>query len=231
MNLFETISNSRFHQNLKHFFDENEFLLLLIALLSFLLIPSFIVHSGVKSGVIYGLLVLVLLIGIYEISESKILCRIGILLSILTLLFNSLSFSQNDPLVFLLRMGSLIAFFGLLTIHVLIRMGKFEKVTTNVIYAAVNGYILIGLIGGMGFRLINHFYPSSFMFTNGLEAKIDDLTYFSFITLSSLGYGDISPVTPPGQSLSIFISICGQMYTAIIIGIIIGKFTLSKKGN
>lgn len=175
------------------------------------------------------LLALVLIIGIYELADSKKSFFPGILLAILVIGFNSTNFSENKDLVFMLRMGSLIGFFGLLTIHVLVRLIKASKVNTNVIYAAVNGYLLLGLIGGMGFRLINQFYPQSFMFSNGLEPRIDDLTYFSFITLSTLGYGDITPTTPPGQSLAIFISICGQMYTAIVIGIIIGKFILIKK--
>lgn len=217
------------HYKLREFFRKNEFLLLLIALSSFLLLPSFITNPKVKDIVIYILLVLLLMVGVYELADSKRSFIPGILLAFLTISLNSINFSENENLVFLLRMSSLTAFFGLLTIHVLIRMGKAANVNTNVIYAAVNGYILLGLIGGMGFRLINHFYPYSFMFTNGLEPRIDDLTYFSFITLSTLGYGDITPVTQPGQSLAIFISICGQMYTAIVIGIIIGKFILEKR--
>lgn len=229
MGSFKKISFHSIHQNISAFFKENEFLLLLIILLAFLLLPSFVVTPKVKDGSIYTLLIFVLIIGVYELADSKRSFFPGILLAILTIGFNSLHFSENTEIVFLLRMGSLTAFFGLLTIHVLIRIGKATKVNTNVIYAAVNGYLLIGLIGGMGFRLINHFYPQSFMFSNGLEPRIDDLTYFSFITLSTLGYGDITPVTPPGKSLAIFISICGQMYTAIVIGIIIGKYILGNQ--
>lgn len=218
------------HKSIRHFFQKNEFLLLLIALLAFLLLPSFFAHSQMKDIMIYGLLMSVLVIGVYELSDSGAGFRAGILFAFLAIVFNSLDFSIDNTFVFLVRMGSLIAFFGLLTIHVFIRIGKSAKITTNLIYAAVNGYLLIGLIGGMGFRLIHHFYPHSFVFISGLDAKIDDLTYFSFMTLSTVGYGDITPVTPPGQSLAVFISICGQMYTAIVIGIIIGKFILEKRG-
>lgn len=217
------------YKKLQRFLEKNEFLFLLIFLLAFLLLPSFFTDPNVKNVVIYGLLIAVIAIGIYELSESKHSFWAGVILGFIALISNSIYISENYTFIFLIRMGSLVGFFGLLTIHLLIRIAKTRMINTNLIYGAVNGYILIGLIGGMGFRLINHFYPHSFVFESGLEAKIDDLTYFSFITLSSLGYGDITPVTPPGQSLSVFISICGQMYTAIVIGIIIGKFILIKK--
>ena len=216
------------YKKINRFLAKNEFLFLLIFLSALLLLPSFFINPKIKSGVIYGLLITVIVIGIYELSESNHSFWAGVVLGLIALISNSVYVSENNTLIFLLRMGSLVCFFGLLTIHLLIRISKTPTINTNLIYGAINGYILIGLIGGMGFRLINHFYPHSFIFGSGLEPKIDDLTYFSFITLSSLGYGDITPVTPPGKSLSIFISICGQMYTAIVIGIIIGKFILRK---
>ena len=111
-----------FHYHLKRFFRENEFLLLLVSLSAFLLLPSFITDATTKDASIYILLVLVLLVGVYELADSKRSFFPGILFAILTIGFNSVHFSENDDLVFLLRMGSLIAFFGLLTIHVLIRM-------------------------------------------------------------------------------------------------------------
>ncbi|MFK7775272.1 MAG: ion channel [Saprospiraceae bacterium] len=217
------------HKKLHHFLEKNEYLFLLIFLSAFLLLPSFFIDPILKNGVIYGLLIAVIIIGIYELSESNHSFWMGLIFGLIALVSNSFSVSENITLIFLIRMGSLVCFFSLLTIHLLIRISKTKTINTNLIYGAINGYILIGLIGGMGFRLINHFYPHSFIFGSGLEPKIDDLTYFSFITLSSLGYGDITPVSSPGQSLSIFISICGQMYTAIVIGIIIGKFILIKK--
>ena len=222
---------ARLHEKLKHFFRENEFLLLLIVLLAFLLVPAFIINRPIKDITIYSLLIMVLIIGVYELADSKRSFLPGVLLAILTMGLLSINFSSNEDLVFVLRMGCLTSFFGLLTIHVMIRLIKAKTINTNIIYAAVNGYVLIGLIGGMCFRFINHFYPHSFMFANGLKPRIDDLTYFSFITLSTLGYGDITPTSAPGKSLAIFISIIGQMYTAIVIGIIIGKYILNKTGG
>ena len=48
--------------------------------------------------------------------------------------------------------------------------------------------------------------------------------YFSFVTISTLGYGDISPLTPQGQAVAIFVAISGQLYLAILMAMLVGKF-------
>ena len=139
-------------------------------------------------------------------------------------ILNTWSFSNKENLVFLLRMCSLLAFFMMLTVVVMYRMAIARRITLNIVYCAVNGYILLGLIGGLLFRMVHHFYPASFFFSNGLEPKIDDFTYFSFVTLSTLGYGDITPISAPGKALAIFLSISGPLYLAVVVGVIVGKF-------
>ena len=52
--------------------------------------------------------------------------------------------------------------------------------------------------------------------------------YFTFITLSTLGYGDLVPAIPQSQALSIFIAISGQFYMDIVVAVIVGKF-INKK--
>ena len=208
----------------KIWLDKNEFLALLLALLAFLFIPSFILEEQVKDITIYSLLVLVLIVGVFELADNKKRFIAGILLALSAFVLNSWNFSANEPLVFLLRMTSILAFFTLLTIFIMYRMTIARKINLNIVYCAVNGYILLGLIGGLLFRMVHHFYKNSFLFQAGLEPKIDDFTYFSFVTLSTLGYGDITPISAPGKALAIFLSISGPLYLAIVVGVIVGKF-------
>jgi len=49
--------------------------------------------------------------------------------------------------------------------------------------------------------------------------------YFTLITLTTTGYGDITPTAPISKSLSLLIAICGQFYVAVIVAIIVGKFS------
>lgn len=71
--------------------------------------------------------------------------------------------------------------------------------------------------------LIN-FRPNAY---NGLDAattQFQDIFYFTFVTLTTLGYGEITPQIPIAKSLAILISTSGQLYIAIIIAMLVGKF-------
>ncbi len=222
----DTRKNNEFSlsKKVKFWFQENEFLALLLALLAFLFIPSFITDEHTKDITIYSLLVIVLAVGVFELADNKNRFIIGTILAVSAFLLNSWNFSSNDDLVFLLRMTSILAFFTLLTFFIMYRMTIARRINLNIVYCAVNGYILLGLIGGLLFRMVHHFYKNSFLFQAGLEPKIDDFTYLSFVTLSTLGYGDITPVSAPGKALAIFLSISGPLYLAIVVGVIVGKF-------
>ena len=208
----------------KTWFQENEFLALLLALLAFLFIPSFVIDEKIKDITIYSLLVIVLAVGVFELADNRKRFIIGTILALSAFILNTLSFSGNENLIFLLRMTSILAFFAFLTSIVLFRMVIARKINLNIVYSAVNGYILLGLIGGLLFRLIHHFYKNSFLFHTGLEPKIDDFTYYSFVTMTTLGYGDITPVSASGKALAIFLSISGPLYLAVVVGVIVGKF-------
>ena len=60
------------------------------------------------------------------------------------------------------------------------------------------------------------------------DPKLADVTYFTFVTMSTLGYGDVLPGIPLTRSLSIFISITGQIYLAVIIAMLVGKYSAQK---
>ena len=78
--------------------------------------------------------------------------------------------------------------------------------------------------------------PGSFSFKHLSETTvpgiiyISNYIYFAFVTLSTLGYGDVVPLTPAARSLAIFTSITGQMYVAIIIAALVSKY-LGQKGQ
>jgi voltage-gated potassium channel Kch len=60
---------------------------------------------------------------------------------------------------------------------------------------------------------------------------VSNYIYFGFVTLTTLGYGDVVPLTPAAKSLAIFTSITGQMYVAIIIAALVSKYLSQPKKN
>ena len=66
----------------------------------------------------------------------------------------------------------------------------------------------------------------SYNLENGSEMY--QLTYFSFTTLTSLGFGDVLPLTPPAQSLALLIGITGQLYLTILVAMLVGKYLIQE---
>ena len=106
---------------------------------------------------------------------------------------------------------------------------KSSEVDIDTVISAISGYILIGLAFGILFYILDVISPGNF---SGIEnLNYYDAEYFSFVTMSTLGYGDIAPSTQVARSLVILTTLFGQFYMAIIIGIIVGKFISNRKKN
>ena len=101
--------------------------------------------------------------------------------------------------------------------------------TDNMILISITGYLIIGLIGGLMAAGLAHFYPDAYYHSTGLELGLFNFIYYSFVTMTTLGYGDIIPVTDPSQSLAVMLVIAGQLFLSIIIGMNIAYFIQKKK--
>ena len=121
--------------------------------------------------------------------------------------------------------------FFLLIVTLLIRqIAQAKKVTPHVIMESINGYLMLGLAFSILIALVCAIDPTAYSFKH-LSDKMDpsvsyssNYIYFGFVTLTTLGYGDIAPLTPVAKSLSNFISVSGQMYVAIIIAALVSKY-------
>jgi len=124
-----------------------------------------------------------------------------------------------------------IGFIVLIIVLMLIRLAKSKNVGLLEFVEAINIYFLMGIVGSILFRIVfNHTPGESFNVASEMINANTDLIYFSFVTISTLGYGDISPIEPLAKSLAIFVSISGQLYLTMIIAILVGKY-LSKQNN
>lgn len=99
-----------------------------------------------------------------------------------------------------------------------------RRVDRNIMVGALGMYLLIGLIWSSVFLLILHFTPDAF---RGIEVRdyADNFSlavYFSFVTMTSLGYGDISPAAPIAQVATILAAISGAFYMAVVVATLVG---------
>ena len=129
-----------------------------------------------------------------------------------------------------IEFGIYFAFYLLITYEIIRQVWYSAKVNRRVIIGMISGFICLGLVGFFIYMSIELTQPASF--EGGLlylqdsqpETLTEQLMYFSFITLLTIGYGDITPVTPLAQKASILIGLVGQFYLVIITAVVVGKF-------
>jgi len=121
-----------------------------------------------------------------------------------------------------------------------------EKViSSKVISGAVAGYLQLGITGGLLFSVLETVAPGSFVNTareykgmalevfSGSSSEIASwmldmsrIYYFAFVSLTTVGYGDIVPTTPAAQMASVALSISGPLYLALVMGLLISRYTI-----
>jgi len=104
------------------------------------------------------------------------------------------------------------------------------SVDLNKVIGSIALYLLLGLMFSVMFTLLLQFFPDAL---KGLEIinpadQISSINYFSFVTLTTLGYGDISPVTPLARVLVILESVSGMFYLALIVASLVGSLQRSR---
>ncbi|MEB3235401.1 MAG: potassium channel family protein [Cyanobacteriota bacterium] len=124
-------------------------------------------------------------------------------------------------------------------------LGRESSVGGEVVAGAVAGYLLLGISGGLLLTVLETLQPGSFqnlvhegrhlkthLFPNSeLSRLIWDLdfsriNYFAFVAMTTTGFGDIVPVTPAAEMASVSLSIVGSLYLALVMGLLISRFTV-----
>lgn len=103
-----------------------------------------------------------------------------------------------------------------------------SEVTKDTIYGGICVYLLIGFVWALFYGILISLEPQAFSRVNFEAEFYNKLIYFSFTTLTTLGYGDIIPVTHVAKMLTNMEAIVGQLYPSILIAILVGGYTSQK---
>ena len=133
----------------------------------------------------------------------------------------------NMPVLNYISLLVNIVFFQIVVIKLIIHIAKSKKADLKVILESINGYMLLGLMFMTWIAVAMLYDPGSFNF-NIENPNAADYTYFTFVTMTTLGYGEITPAVPFAKSLAILISTSGQIYIAVIIAMLVGKYAGSR---
>jgi len=198
----------------------------LTTLLASLLIYIFFLYPLAGPGWVRLLtnvfLSLILIAGAITVSRNRIFRTLVFSWGLLTFVFLWTRYLFPDQaLVFLTNYLALV-FQVLLTLLILSQIFREGPTTSHRIMGAVAAYLLLGVIWSLAYYLIALRMPEAFNvqgpFTPGdRESLQSDLFYFSFVTLTTTGYGDIVPVHPIARMLVILEGVAGQLFPAILI--------------
>lgn len=121
-----------------------------------------------------------------------------------------------------------ILFFFYMVIALVREISSTATVTKTVMIDAITAYLLLGFGFSLLVTVVSQLIPGAYSIVQTGNAKdfdpIRQNIYYAFVTFTTTGYGDILPVAPIAKSLAILISISGQLYIAIIMALLVGKF-------
>ncbi|MDY6838210.1 MAG: potassium channel family protein [Thermodesulfobacteriota bacterium] len=196
---------------------QRRFLVLLISLLLLALIHPILSSLDLVGArlLLNIFLTIILFTSIYAVSHKKGLFIITLCLGIPSFGARWLvQFLGTSPGILVGILSMMAAFLIFVAVSMLSHVLKDDAVTGEKISASICVYLLIGLVWACLFSLTYVLQPGSFQLEN---PKLSDFVYYSYITLSTLGYGDITPLSPPARALAYVEAITGQIYLAVLI--------------
>ena len=205
---------------------------LLIALALFFIWAPFVEEIEGGELIVSALFSLVLLAGVVAVADSKRVLVIAIVLAIPAIAGRWMNHFRPDlvpPHVFLTAGLILIAFVVANLLRFVLRA---PSVNADVLCASISAYLMLGLMWTLAYWLVDQLTPGgAFSFnTNGGTRSINGFTgfYFSFITLSTVGYGDITPVSRMARWLAAMEAMTGLLYVAVLIARLVALYSTPK---
>lgn len=204
--------------------DSNRLMIFLLSFLILFLAYPFFIDNQIGSALFATIISLVLISGIYAISDHRNTLIIGSLLGVIAIVFGIMqAFVSVDSWIVIAMLFSNLIFFAYTGFVIIREVIYLDESTAETIYGSIAGYMLLGMTGAMLFGLMEVFDPTSFNVDLGTEG-FHIFLYYSFVTLSTLGYGDVTPTAPHAQAFAAGFSICGQLYLTVFVAMLVGKY-------
>ncbi|MFT4780958.1 MAG: voltage-gated potassium channel [Psychroserpens sp.] len=168
--------------------------------------------------------------GVLLVAKRRTLSRFMFSFLVISVVMFSMGFinSEIEHRFSYIKLGSYFIFFAIVTIEIIKQVWKAKIVGKNVILGVISGYISLGLLAFFLCLSIEIITPNSFSGIVSIPGVNTDTTeqlmYYSYVTLMTIGYGDILPITPIAQKASVFIGLIGQFYLVIITAVVVGKY-------
>jgi voltage-gated potassium channel len=232
----------RKYKHIVRWFDKHRFSILGISILLFFMGPTSwkgIISPWISQAMYLSVIVLAS-VNLMQSIRKKIFFYVLALFAFV-ILWVVKFFSQETVLYTIFLFGSFILFFAVIAHHLFRQMRRIKKMDESMVVASITGYLLLGTLAFLVFCVVELIFPGSFTNTQEVlrehkdienligmtkysDHVISDLFYFSFISMSTIGYGDIYPIGEVAKRIAVLVGIMGPFYISIVVATIVGKF-------
>jgi Ion channel len=215
--------------------DESSLTALLIFTLAYLFVVCAL--GDFSLGALVGRLMFsfIILAGVLTTFRRRWVRFLVIVLAVATFTAIWLDHLYHEPSLTVLNTALGLLFLILLLATLIVQVFRSEVVTPHKIRGAIVVYLLIGGFWSFVYFMIVLTIPHAFNWPHGLavgdlQAVQQTLTYFSFITLTTTGYGDVTPAIPLTRTLAMFEALAGQLYLVITLARLVSLAVVCRQG-
>jgi len=199
-------------------------LLLLLSLLLAIMLNPVLDQGGWRRLALAALTFIPVILSTVTLSQMRMRVWPSTLLALGYLVFRVASLIVPNRLLSGLHWGFLAAFFALTAVSLFGYLSNSRSVERAHLYTAVSIYLLIGYTWAALYCAWDVFYPGSIQLGSQATNHQSELLYFSFVTLSTIGYGDVVPLSGEARMLAVLEGVTGVVYLAVTVGILVSSY-------
>jgi hypothetical protein len=223
---------SNYLQKAKNYWVSDASFVTLLAMLLFtvFILPVMIDREGDTTIFLNIMFIILFVIGVFSAMERGFLIA-SISMVTIHLLLRLIRFTDNPYEFYLLERIVIILNLLLLIVINIRLLFRDQEVNTYRVVGAVNVYLLVALVGAFGFEVIQLLTGDSIggeITISGMDVDYGDYMYFSLVSISTVGFGELFPVNMSSKMLSVFLSALGILYPAVVIAKLV-SFATEKK--
>jgi len=210
---------------------------LLLALVM-LMLMQLTVDTTIGKYLLEAIFIAVLLTGLRAIETQKGLLGFEVILLLVGVVLSIAGTVTNNTPLFFIGNTCRVVFMIMVALTILIDLFRGRKVSGDTLAGAVCVYLLIAVIWGYFFLLIEIIVPGSFSFTQGhsriqlwISQEFFPFFYFSMVTITTVGYGDMSPVSSEAQTFATIEALIGQIYLTILVARLVGMYMVHQQND
>lgn len=211
----------------------------LLSLTLMLVVTVYPLAQAENNNLLHDAVISALLISaLYAVKDKKLVFRILAVMLLPMLAATWALESGSQSFLSKLSMILTMAYFCVTLMTVFVHVIVAQKIDANMIFGSVAVYLLMGIIVALMLLYLHNTDPGSVLGSlndtdpwGGGSDNLAVLLYFSMITLTSVGYGDLIPMGPAAKSVATFSGVFGQLYVAILVAKLVGVHTAQVMGS